>query len=493
MRVAWLLVVVLLAGCVSARPGAVPATDAALRAALTRHVSILASDEFGGRMPGTEGETKTLRYLLQEWRGAGLVSGTNDPANPWFAPVELTSSKPERSTVRFLRNGRSIALPADGAVVFASGRRGLVERAPVLFVGEQGEKLDNAALAGRVVLMLWDHPGQAEQREALLRGGAAAVLAIVGEASDFDELVETRRRGSYRLAATDGSDTLDGYLSRETAEALIGADRFQTLLRDARGPDFKPVAIDLTATLDAASTAGTVKTFNVVGRLPGRRPEAGAVLLMAHWDHFGRCGSPTDPAAICNGAVDNASGLAVITELARRLANGPRLQRDVYFLATTAEEWGLLGAQAFAENPPVPLETIVAAFNLDTIAVAPKGTPVAIVGKGMTGLDAGIMEVLQQLGRREADENLAQGYLRRQDGWALLQRDVPTVSVTSAFGSAAALERYNAERYHRPADKADGIELGGAIEDLFLTQALVRYFADPARWTATTGKSVEAP
>ena len=178
MRVAWLLVVMLLAGCVSARPQGVPATDAALRSALNRHISVLASDEYGGRQPGTEGEAKTLRYLVREWQAAGLVSGTNDPANPWFAPVELTSSTPERSTVSFARNGRSVLLPDDEAVIFSSGRRGLVERAPVLFVGEQGEQLETAALAGRVVLMLWDHAGQAEQREALLRGGANTQLCV---------------------------------------------------------------------------------------------------------------------------------------------------------------------------------------------------------------------------------------------------------------------------------------------------------------------------
>ncbi|MFN6935191.1 MAG: M28 family peptidase [Tsuneonella sp.] len=493
MRVAWLLVVMLLAGCVSARPQGVPASDTALRSALNRHISVLASDEYGGRQPGTDGEAKTLRYLVREWQGAGLVSGTNDPANPWFAPVELISSTPERSTVRFTRSGRSVVLPDDEAVIFSSGRRGLVERAPVLFVGEQGERLETAALAGRVVLMLWDHAGQAEQREALLRGGAAAVIAIVAEKGELAELAAHRRRGSYRLAATDGADTLDGFMSHDAAVTLLGLERLQSLTREAKGADFKPVALDVSATLEAVSAAGTVKTYNLIARIPGKRSDAGAVLLMGHWDHFGRCGSPTDPAAICNGAVDNASGLAVLTELARRLSAGPRMQRDVYFLATTAEEWGLLGAQAFAENPPVPLDTIVAAFNLDTIAVAPKGTPVAIVGKGMTGLDTGIMEVLRQTGRREADEDLAQGYLRRQDGWALLQRDVPAVSVTSAFGSAEALNRYTAERYHQPTDKADGIELGGAIDDLHLTLSLVRYFADPERWTATSGKSVSAP
>lgn len=489
---AWLLGVLFLAGCVGTRPPASPRlgkTD--LRAALAHHIDTLASDDFGGRKPGTEGEAKTLRYLAREWQAAGLESGTNDPANPWFAPVELASTTPEHSLARFTRGGRTVPVAEGEVVAFASGTRGLVEDAPVVFVGREGERLDTAALAGRVAVMLWDHPNQAEQREALLRRGAAAVIAIVGSRSELDALSAIRRRGNYRLAEADGADTLDGFITRSAAASLIGEDRLGMLIGKAVDADFRPVPLDLKATIEAKSAAGSVRTYNLIAKLPGKRPSAGAVLLLAHWDHFGHCGPDEGSPGICNGAVDNASGLAVMTEVARRLAAGPRLERDVYFLATTAEEWGLLGAQAFAENPAIPLDEIVAAFNLDTVAVAPAGTPVAIVGKSLTPLDPGIMAVLAQRGLRESDEGLAQEYLRRQDSWALLQRDVPAVSVTSAFGSAEALERYTAHRYHQPADKADGIELGGAVQDLLLTESLVRYFADSSLWSATTGKSVD--
>ncbi len=495
MRIAWVLVLALLSGCMTARPVASPgARDrAATEAALTRHIGTLASDDFGGRQPGTDGEAKTLRYLAREWQSAGLVSGTNDPANPWFAPVELALSLPDLSSARFYREGRPLALPEGGAVVFSSGRRGLVERAPLVFVGEAGERLDRSVLAGRVALMLWDHPGEREQRLALLRAGASAVLGIVRDERQFAELTAFRRRGNYRLAAVDDGATIDGYLSRAAMIALVGEKRFAELVQAAAEPDFRPTTLDAAASLEATSNPGSVRTFNLVARLSGRKPAAGAVLLLAHWDHFGRCAEPPATDMICNGAVDNASGLAVLTELARRLSAGPRLDRDVYFLATTAEEWGLLGAQAFAENPPVPLDTIVAAFNLDTVAVAPAGSPVAIVGKGLTPLDPGIEQVLRETGRKEGGQRLAQGYVRRQDGWALIQRDMPAVSVTSAFADQGPLDRYVAERYHQPADEPQGIELGGAIDDLYLHLALVRYFADPARWAATAGKSVVDP
>lgn len=495
MRVAWIVSVALLAGCTGPAPrsASAPGDRVATEAALLKHIEILASDEYGGRQPGTEGEAKTLKYLAREWQAAGLESGTNDPANPWFAPVELAMATPVGSAARFYRHGRPLALPPGGLTVYSSGARGLVQRAPVVFVGEAGEQLERAAVAGRVAVTTWDHPAQAEQREALVAAGAAAVLAVVRNDSHRDELNAHRQRGSYRLASAEDGGALDGYLSPAVLAGLVGEARAGELLAAARDPDFRPVALDLSATLEATAAPGKVRTHNLIARLPGRRPAAGAVLLLAHWDHFGRCAAPPAEDLICNGAVDNASGLAVLTELARRLAAGPRPERDVYFLATTAEEWGLLGAQAFAENPPVPLDSIVAAFNLDTVAIAPAGTPVAVVGDGLTPLDAGIAQVLKAMGRTAAERDLAQAFVRRQDGWALLRRDVPSVSVTSAFGGREALARFTAERYHLPSDEVAGIELGGAVEDLALHVALVAHFADPQRWAGRTGKTPAAP
>jgi hypothetical protein len=482
-RVAPALALALLTGCAMMRPPAPPpAQDDAIEQALRKDIAVLASDDFGGRRPGTEGEAKTLRYLANEWQAAGLESGTNDPAHPWFAPVELALSTPNSGRLRFERAGREVVLPAGSAVVFGSGIRELVERAPVLFVGEAGETLDRAELAGRVALMLWDHPGQAEQREALLDKGASAVLAIVATQAELDAIAGQRQRGNYRLAGADDAGLVDGYITADAAAALIGADRLAALRQAAGASDFSPVSIAVTATLEATSTPGTVRTHNLIARLPGKKPGSGVVLLLAHWDHFGQCAEPPATDLICNGAVDNASGLAVLSELARRLAAGPRMDRDVYFMATTGEEWGLLGAQAFAQNPPVPLDTIVAAFNLDTVAVAPRGSPVAVIGAGMTRLDADVDEVIRESGRKLADDTLAKEFVRRQDGWALLQRDVPAISVTSTFAQAEPVGHYLATRYHQPSDEVEGIELGGAADDTRLHLALVRFFADTERY-----------
>lgn len=445
---------------------------------LAAHIAVLASDEFGGRAPGTAGEVKTLDYLIAAWDGAGLEGGTNNPANPWLAPVTIAASTPAESSVRFFQRGRAVSLPDGQVVAYSSGRRALLEKAPLLFVGKQYRELDRAELTGRVAVMLWDHPDHGEQREALLERGASAVLAILANDGELAGIAETRRAGFYRLADDRDGSLLDGYMTPGAAQTLFGEGGFEMLRDSADLPGFKPIPLQVTVSIEATALPREIESNNLIGRLPGQRPDLGAVLLVAHWDHFGTCADPPAQDLICNGAVDNASGLAVLTEIARRLAAGPQLDRDVYFVATTAEETGLLGARAFAADPPIPLPSIVAAFNVDSIAVAPRGAPVVIVGAGLTPLDGPIRRIIAEQGRRMGDAAVAARYLRRQDGWVLLQRDVPTLMVSSAFADQATLEPYTTGRYHKPSDRFEGIELGGAAQDLLLHLGIIRFFAD---------------
>ncbi len=459
------------------------APDSEIEAALARHIGILASDAFEGRRPGTPGEARTLSYLARQWQAIRLQSGTNDPANPWFAPVRLNLARPQSSTAVFRRDGRYVSVGEDEVRIFTSGTRGLTSDAPVLFVGEEGE-ISAKALAGRVAVMLADASGSLERRQSLFDAGAAAVLSVVADAAALARVAELRNEGEYRLDGI-GEDRLDGFITAAAMARIVGAEKWRRWQSAAAGsPDFRPQQTGATVTLEAVSAPADVLTHNLVARLPGRNPAKGAVLVLAHWDHFGICAPQSPNDRICNGAIDNASGLAVMTELARRLAAGPVLDRDIYFLATTAEEWGLLGAKAFLRDPPVPLDSIVAAFNLDTVAGAPRDARVAVIGRGLTPLDDAIAGLIAGAGRQRGDDEFASRYLRRQDGWALLQGGVPTLMVTSAFADPATLRDYTAEDYHRPTDEAENLELGGAVQDLLLHEAMVRHFGDSDHWPA---------
>jgi Peptidase family M28 len=456
-----------------------------LKAQLLAHITELSSDAYEGREPGTEGEVKTLRYLGQQWFDIGLQSGTNDPGHAWFAPVVVIAREPDGSRAAFTRKGRRIFTPPDAMLVLTSGKRSLVENAPVLFVGSGTAPPTRADLAGRVALLLDGGIDNSTRQNALLAAGASAVLTVLDGERSLENIAARRSRLAYALAGDALGGDLEAFITAEgLARALAGTGQtLASLQKAAAAPDFVARPLDLAVTLEATTRETRINTHNVIGKLPGKRPELGAVLVVAHWDHFGRCAAPPAEDQICNGAIDNASGLAVLTEAARRLAKGAPIDRDVYFLATTAEELGLLGAHAFAENPPLPLNSIVAAFNIDSVALQPAGQPFAIVGKGLTRLDPHIAAAAKAAKKKLVEGEAANAYVQRQDGWALLKHDVPAVMVSSSWSDIAVVERFFEGDYHRASDQlaGKGIELGGAADDVLFLVSLVRWFGDPKK------------
>ena len=216
------------------------------------------------------------------------------------------------------------------------------------------------------------------------------------------------------------------------------------------------------------------KTYNVIGKIPGQRPDGKAVLIMGHWDHLGICRPEGEEDRICNGAVDNASGIAAILAVAKRVTQ-MKLDRDVWIVLTSGEEWGLFGAKAFAADPTLDLSTIVAAFNLDTIAVAPAGMPVAMVAEKNSPLEPMVIEAAKVMGRTWDGDEEAYGFIGRQDGAALYEKGVPMIMAGGSFSDMTKLQAFLGGRYHGPDDELDDeIELGGAVEDANLHVELIR-------------------
>lgn len=462
---------------------------------LLRHIAILAGDGFEGRAPGTAGEARTTDYIAAQFRERGLeAAGEN---GTWLQTLRLVERKPERSTTRWTAGGRAVEI-APGDLILTGREASIrVADAPVIFAGhgvrlpDRGiDQLAGADVRGAVVLILLQgpevegFPSVGDRMLAVSEAGAAAVVAIVGDDIPWDMVAAAVREGTTEDPAT-ATPRLYGIMPMAAAQRLAtaaGADMAR-LLNEQPGSSFRAVTLNARASMEATTSIRSIATSNVIGRLRGSRATGESLLLLAHWDHMGLCRPPGAADRICNGAVDNASGVASLIEIAGRLARQPRQPRDILFMATAAEEMGLLGASHFAAHPTVPLASIVAAINMDTVAIHPAGEPVAVMGRGTPALDRLIDATIIDMGRRLDPDDEAAAFVQRQDGWALTQRGVPSIMVGGSFSNMALLNAFLGGRYHGPDDEADGtLMLDGAAEDANLIVVLAGRLADPATY-----------
>jgi hypothetical protein len=365
---------------------------------------------------------------------------------------------------------------------------------PVVFAG-YGVKSDGSALdglTGKFVILLTERPEFVVENKSGLRArinsvSAAGAEGIMLVAPSQAEWASMRRRwlsSPISLQSQDMAVPLETLVDAEYAVAMLtaaGRD-WDKLRAHAKEASFIVEAMPFRANIDVSTQVRKFDSANIFSKIPGRKKGSGAVLFMAHWDHLGRCAANDDGDDICNGAVDNASGIAVLTEVARELRR-QKNDRDIYFLATTAEESGLLGAKAFAANPPVLLSRLQVAFNLDTVAIAPAGAKVTIIGRGKTGLDKDIDKVAISLKRKPESSTASNEYIDRQDGSVLSILGVPAVMVGGSFANPVRLENFLGSLYHGPDDELTSqTDLSGAREDADLHVALGEYFASTRKY-----------
>jgi Zn-dependent M28 family amino/carboxypeptidase len=245
--------------------------------------------------------------------------------------------------------------------------------------------------------------------------------------------------------------------------------------------DFKPVPLQARASATLKNTIRRIESRNVVGKLEGGDPKLKDeyVIYTAHWDHLG-VGIPDRTGdKIYNGALDNATGIAALIELARSfktLSDPPR--RSMLFLAVTAEEKGLLGSQFYAEQPIYPLERTVAVINMDVMNVRGRTRDVIVVGLGNSTLDDVIREAAASQGRvLKPDAEPEKGFYYRSDHFSFAKKGVPALYADSGnevigkpegWGLQKAQE-YTRKDYHKPSDeiKPDW-DLSGMVEDVRL-------------------------
>lgn len=458
---------------------------------LRGHIEILASDEYEGRKPGTEGEAKTVKYIAEQWAKAGMKPAAADGS--WFEPVPLVQRGQGSAEYAFTAKGRKLRVVSDEIVLIGKEVGYSKKDVPLVFAGA-GVKSDGSVAAevvGKAALVMFDAENvpvnmksPRARREALIAAGAEAVIFVGDSQGNWSTLRRFLLSRPIGLESAEKRAPLEGAISSEFAVALVtaaGRD-WDKLRANAKIVDYAGEALGVDADFNVATDVYRFNSSNVIGKLAGRKKGSGAVLYMGHWDHLGICAPEGAPDRICNGAVDNASGIAVLTEVAERLAK-KRHDRDIYFIATTAEESGLLGAYAYADKPVFPLDQIVISLNVDTIAVAPRGAKVAIIGRGTSKLDMAVEAVAKRAGREIESSTDANAFLQRQDGWALTQKEVPALMVGGSFADLDMMQKFLGSDYHGPDDELTATtELGGAAEDADLHILLGQYFADTRKY-----------
>jgi Zn-dependent M28 family amino/carboxypeptidase len=243
---------------------------------------------------------------------------------------------------------------------------------------------------------------------------------------------------------------------------------------------------------DLKSTTAEKSSRNVVGVLPGTAKPDEAIVYMAHWDHLGKHDDePGDN--IYNGAIDNATGVAGIIEIAEKFAKSePKPQRSLVFLAVTLEESGLLGSKYQVAHPKFPMDKTVAVINLDAMSVAGPSREMVVVGKGNSELEDILKTWTDKQQRTQvAETNTAGGFYFRSDHFNYAKAGVPALYAKGGDdlvdgGRAAgevASQAYTADRYHKPADEYDPKwKLDGVLQDLEALYGVGRTLADSDRW-----------
>ena len=312
-----------------------PVTEAELRA----DIAVLASDAYGGRMPGTAGETLTAHYIARTLAAAGFVGAAADGS--YYQPVPLVELYPQSGEARYGAD------PLHDIIVRAPGGSGNVVNAPLIYVGH-GVDASGAVrsnVRGKIALLLSDDRagegqlGLAVRRDAIIAAGARGAIIIGPDGATFAQLERSFTSGRPQLVSRVSRGEVEALITATAADALLtGAGLDPAALRAAAADDgFGGVSLPKPVTLRATTLRRAYDSYNVVARLPGRRVNSGTVLLTGHWDHLGSACRPPDAAdRICNGAVDNASGIAVLLAVARRLGAGPVMDRDVMIVATYA-------------------------------------------------------------------------------------------------------------------------------------------------------------
>jgi Zn-dependent M28 family amino/carboxypeptidase len=502
---------------------------------LMRHIQRLSSDGFEGRAPGTPGEDSSVAYLTSEFKKIGLEPGNPDGSYVQTVDMVGFTTSP---TVSIAAGRKTVALKfPDDYVAVSRHERPLVDvvGSDLVFVGygvvapEYGwDDYKDVDVRGKTIVMLINDPAITSPNDSsqldstMFRGkamtyygrwtykyeiasekGAAAAIIVheTGPAGYPYEVVQGswgRENIDVKRASGTANNRVqvESWMTLDKTKELMSAAgfNFDSLKRAALSKDFRPVRLDAKATFHIKNSVRQIRSRNVIAKLEGSdstlRDEY--LIYTAHWDHLGR-DTTRQGDQIFNGALDNASGVAQMLEIAEAFSKlSPAPKRSILFLAVTAEEKGLLGAKYYAENPLYPLAKTVADFNIDGVNQWGRTSDVTVIGLGNSTLDDVLRAALAAEKRTIApDPEPEKGFFYRSDHFEFAKQGVPALYMDSGVDyigkppgySQQKRDEYTNDDYHKPSDeiKPDW-DLAGAVEDGRLLVDVGFRVAQSATW-----------
>jgi Zn-dependent M28 family amino/carboxypeptidase len=484
-------------------------------AGMEAHLKTLSSDEFMGRMPFTEGETKTIAYLQDEIKKLGLEPANGESYLQEVPMVRITTETSSTLSVKAPKSEFSLK-GLDDYVIWTQNpeqEEVKLENEEVVFAGfgvvaPEKNWNDYAGLdvKGKIVLVLVNDPdfGTSDStfkgntmtyygrwtykfEEAARQGAKGCIIIHDDIASGYGFWVvqnswnasklylDTRGKIQYTCPAV-------GWVAQPAAKKLFeaaGIDYAQALSR-AHKQGFTPEPMNLKLSFSMKVKSKYDKSYNVIAKITGATQPDEYLIHSSHWDHLG-IGKPNEAGdSIYNGALDNASGTAGQLEIAKAytsLKNKPA--RTVVFLFVTAEEQGLLGSAYYAQNPIYPRGKTVANINIDGVNPYGKSKDIVLVGMGQSDLEDYLTEEATRVGRYVSPEPTpGAGYYFRSDHFNFAKAGIPALYTNDGVDNAEKgieygkqlQDDYVAKHYHKPSDEftTELWKLDGAIEDLKL-------------------------
>src|SRR5689334_16674513 len=493
-------------------------TSALNEATLKAHIRFLADDLLEGRGTGARGGDIAAKYIAAQLEAVG-AKGVGENGS-FFQPVSLVGVKADPGTVLTISgaSGSESFKFADDFVAFTGAQTESVDvDADLVFVGyginapEQkwnDYKGADTDYRGKILVMLVNDPpattaepnlfgGKAltyygrwtyKYEEAARRGAVGAILLHTNESAGYPWSVVRTSNGSWRfdIARSSGDKTpylqLRSWITDEAGHRLMSmaGQNLDELRKQAATRDFRPVKLNLTASIDLDSDVKRVEAPNVVAILPGSDPKLRGeyVVYSAHWDHVGIGAPDKSGDTIYNGALDNATGVASVLEIARvlsELQGTQRPRRSFLFLITTGEEQGLIGSEWYSQHPVVPLAKTAADINLDSMNILGPTRDFVPLGAERSNLKNIVADIARERGLRiSPDPRPEQGSFYRSDHFPFAKVGVPSISLkegsdyighTKEWGEQK-FKEYNEAHYHQPSDEfRDDWNFEGMIQE----------------------------